>query len=409
MRFFIRSTDSPTKNLGDPTGYFTRAEAEEAMQEMVGGGFFDTLKKGAKTAAKYVKKGAKFLYKNREAIKQGVNLAREYAPLVKDVYKASKSKEGRKALLDAALGTTKSEDRDDDGVPDQIDEDVGGSARDLYIEEVKSPYSDAVSYFVKDRTKKHIVLSRHRGREQAESAIRNMVGGGFFDALKKGAKTAAKYVKKGAKFLYKNREAIKQGVNLAREYAPLVKDVYKASKTKEGRKALLDAALGTTKSEDRDDDGVPDQIDEDVGGRMTPLEYTMMIEQQRGGGFFDTLKKGAKTAAKYVKKGAKFLYKNREAIKQGVNLAREYAPLVKDVYKASKTKEGRKALLDAALGTTKSEDRDDDGVPDQIDEDVGGRRKRKPTARGKMVAKIMREQGLSLGEASRYIKENGLM
>jgi hypothetical protein len=34
--------------------------------------------------------------------------------------------------------------------------------------------------------------------------------------------------------------------------------------------------------------------------------------------------------------------------------------------------------------------------------------KRPPTARGAMVSKLMKEQGMSLGEASRYIKENGL-
>jgi hypothetical protein len=38
---------------------------------------------------------------------------------------------------------------------------------------------------------------------------------------------------------------------------------------------------------------------------------------------------------------------------------------------------------------------------------VGGR-KRKPSARGEIVKKVMREQGLSLPQASKYVKENGL-
>jgi putative hemolysin len=50
-------------------------------------------------------------------------------------------------------------------------------------------------------------------------------------------------------------------------------------------------------------------------------------------------------------------------------------------------------------------------VEDSMDNENGtgsGRKKRAPTARGKMVAKVMREKGLSLGEASKYVKANNL-
>ena len=41
---------------------------------------------------------------------------------------------------------------------------------------------------------------------------------------------------------------------------------------------------------------------------------------------------------------------------------------------------------------------------------LGGEKKpRAKTARGALVSKIMKEHGLSLGQASKYIKENGLM
>jgi hypothetical protein len=42
--------------------------------------------------------------------------------------------------------------------------------------------------------------------------------------------------------------------------------------------------------------------------------------------------------------------------------------------------------------------------------DVGGRRKsgRKPSKRGEIVKKVMRERGLSLPQASKYVKEKGL-
>jgi hypothetical protein len=39
---------------------------------------------------------------------------------------------------------------------------------------------------------------------------------------------------------------------------------------------------------------------------------------------------------------------------------------------------------------------------------VGGRKKRAPSARGAIVRKVMAEQGLSLPQASKYVKDNGL-
>ena len=40
--------------------------------------------------------------------------------------------------------------------------------------------------------------------------------------------------------------------------------------------------------------------------------------------------------------------------------------------------------------------------------DGRGKKKRAPTARGQMVAKVMREKGMSLGEASKYVKAHNL-
>ena len=39
---------------------------------------------------------------------------------------------------------------------------------------------------------------------------------------------------------------------------------------------------------------------------------------------------------------------------------------------------------------------------------VGGRKTRAPSARNAIVKKVMREHGLSLPQASKYVKENGL-
>ena len=39
---------------------------------------------------------------------------------------------------------------------------------------------------------------------------------------------------------------------------------------------------------------------------------------------------------------------------------------------------------------------------------AGGRKKRAPTNRAKVVAQVMREKGMKLGEASKYVKEHGL-
>jgi hypothetical protein len=136
----------------------------------------------------------------------------------------------------------------------------------------------------------------------------------------------------------------------------------------------------------------------------------MILRSPHGGSVLSFLKKGAKSVGKLAKKAAKFVIKNKESIKEGIRMAREYAPVVRDVYKASKTKEGRKALLDAALGAPADDDRDDKDEKED-DDDRGGKRAkrpRKPSARGAIVSKVMREMGLSLPEASKYVKQNGL-
>jgi hypothetical protein len=38
----------------------------------------------------------------------------------------------------------------------------------------------------------------------------------------------------------------------------------------------------------------------------------------------------------------------------------------------------------------------------------GGRKKRAPSARGAIVKKVMNEKGLSLPQASKYVKDHGL-
>ena len=370
--------------------YVTKAEAESAKNEMSGGSFLSALKKGAKVVGKYAKKAAKFVVKHKDTIKEGVKMAREYAPVVRDVYKASKTKEGRKALLDAALGAPAEED--------QEDEMEGG---------------------------------RQMTPLEYQMALEGRRGGSFLSALKKGAKVVGKYAKKAAKFVVKHKDTIKEGVKMAREYAPVVRDVYKAAKSKEGRKALLDAALGAPKEE------MDVDAEELEGGRrrsgLSRRQEAMILQSPHGGSVLSFLKKGAKSVGKFAKKAAKFVVKHKDTIKEGVKMAREYAPVVRDVYKASKTKEGRKALLDAALGAPKEEEEEDEAEggayyyeehvnrgPSEEEKEyarkmleekkrkMARRGGRKPSARGAIVSKVMKEMGLSLPEASKYVKENGL-
>jgi hypothetical protein len=48
------------------------------------------------------------------------------------------------------------------------------------------------------------------------------------------------------------------------------------------------------------------------------------------------------------------------------------------------------------------------GMPDDVECLAGGAKKtRKPSARGAMISKLMKEHGMSLGEASKYLKEHG--
>ena len=426
-RFYIIVANDPKRRVGNRAkGYATEAEAQAAMQTLAGGSFLSALKKGAKTVGKYAKKAAKFVIKNKDTIKKGIETVREYAPVVRDVYKASKTKEGRKALLDAALGKKKKDEEDDDDEKD--DEEVEGGRQMTPLEyqmELEGPRGGALKRYTvvgpnSDGTYSisgpGVFYTGYRtegqAQRQAMSFNSGTSGGSFLSALKKGAKTVGKYAKKAAKFVIKNKDTIKKGIETVREYAPVVRDVYKASKTKEGRKALLDAALGKKKKDEEDDDDEKD--DEEVEGGafstgLTPEQERIILMHGgvHGGSILAALKKGAKTVGKYAKKAAKFVIKHKDTIKKGIEVAREYAPVVRDVYKASKTKEGRKALLDAALGKKKKDDEDDDDEKD--DEEVeGGRRGKKPSTRGAIVSKVMREMGLSLPEASRYVKQNGL-
>lgn len=48
------------------------------------------------------------------------------------------------------------------------------------------------------------------------------------------------------------------------------------------------------------------------------------------------------------------------------------------------------------------------GMPDDVECLAGGAKKtRKPSARGAMISKLMKEKGMTLGEASKYLKEHG--
>ncbi len=447
--FYIYDRNHRNMKVGNTLdGYRTEAQAQADMKRLTGGSFLSALKKGAKTVGKYAKKAAKFVIKNKDTIKKGIETVREYAPVVRDVYKASKSKEGRKALLDAALGKKKKKDDDDEDDDDEKDDEEVEGGRQMtpleYQMELEGPRGGALKRYTVvgpnyDGTYSisgpGVFYSGYKtegqAQRQAMSFNSGTSGGSFLSALKKGAKTVGKYAKKAAKFVIKNKDTIKKGIETVREYAPVVRDVYKASKSKEGRKALLDAALGKKKKDDDDDDDEKDD-DEVEGGAfstgLTPEQERIILMHGgvHGGSILSALKKGAKTVGKYAKKAAKFVIKNKEAIKKGIETVREYAPVVRDVYKASKSKEGRKALLDAALGKKKKDDDDDDDEKDDDEKEggafstgltreqeqsilkQGGRRGKKPSTRGAIVSKVMREMGLSLPEASRYVKQNGL-
>lgn len=130
------------------------------------------------------------------------------------------------------------------------------------------------------------------------------------------------------------------------------------------------------------------------GAKRLSAKHAEMVTNIRGAGFWDDFKSGFMSVVRPV-----------------ASIAKPLLPMVAGPYGAAAS-----AGL-SALGLGRSEDMDEEsesemeGGRPQL---AGGRRKRASAGpndarrkRGAMVSKLMREKGMSLGEASRYIKEHG--
>jgi hypothetical protein len=123
-------------------------------------------------------------------------------------------------------------------------------------------------------------------------------------------------------------------------------------------------------------------------GKPLGRTHSKMMNDIRGAGFFDDFQRGFMSV-----------------IRPAAALAKPFLPLA-GPYGAA----GAAGLSALGLGRRMSMSDDD------MEEAVGGRRKKRASAgpndarrkRGAMVSKLMREQGMTLGEASKHIKQHGM-
>ena len=129
-----------------------------------------------------------------------------------------------------------------------------------------------------------------------------------------------------------------------------------------------------------------------IGGQQKlGRTHSKMVRELQGAGFFDDFKKGFMSVISPI-----------------ASIAKPLLPMVAGPYGAAAS-----AGL-SALGLGRGEDTDEEEEEEMV-EAVGGRRRRAKASpsdarrrRGAMVSKLMREQGMSLGEASAHIKKHGL-
>ena len=253
-----------------------------------------------------------------------------------------------------------------------------------------------------------------------------LMGSGLFSALGKLGKSAVKFGKKAASAVKKgvkkvatkeNLERLKKAAKKGAELYVEAKEagVFEGSREERMAKGRQLAAKKFQKKY------MPEPEEEEV-----PEEEE---DQMEGEGFMDLLKKGVALGKKYATKEnlekakgyakqAKKAYSTAKELGLTTGSTKEKLAKVKALAKEEGKKRITKALKDFdkdGIPDSKDKDDDNDGVPDSKDSNdhsaSGGkkpRRRRAPSKRNLAVAKVMRERGVSLGEASKIVKAEGL-
>lgn len=259
--------------------------------------------------------------------------------------------------------------------------------------------------------------------EKLEAQLAELKGSGIFSALGKLGKSAAKGLKKAASAAKKvvkkvaTKENLEKLKKAAKKGAELYVEAERAGVFRGSREERKEAGKRLAAKKFRAK-YMPEEEEE---------EPEMEEEEElEGEGFADLLKKGMELGKKYatkenlekVKKAAKTAKKAYATAKElglTTGSTKEKLAKAKALAMAEGKKRATKALKDFDKdGVPDSRDKDDDndGTPDKQDSNDRGagrmRRKRAPSKRNMMVAKVMRERGVGLGEASRIVKEEGL-
>lgn len=278
------------------------------------------------------------------------------------------------------------------------------------IEKLQLQVAETMDEKKKDRLQKRLYALQEEHKM--------LMGSGLFSSLGKLAKKGFSAVKKGVKKVA-TKENLEKLKKAAKKGAELYVEAEKAGVFKGSREERL--AKGRQLAQKKfQKKYMPEEEEEEEVEEEEPME---------GEGFMDLLKKGVALGKKYatkenlekVKKAAKTAKKAYSTAKElGLTSGstKEKLAKVKSLAMEEGKKRATKALKDFdkdGVPDRKDKDDDNDGVPDKQDSNdnsaSGGkkpRRRRAPSARNLAVAKVMRERGVSLGEASKIVKAEGL-
>lgn len=274
--------------------------------------------------------------------------------------------------------------------------------------------------------KQQMIAQQELDSLQAEHSA--LMGSGLFSSLGKLGKTLGKAAKKGfkaAKSAVKkvatkeNFEKLKKAAKKGAEMYVEAKEAGVFEGSREERLAK-GKQLAQKKLAKR---FMPPQEEEEE----EPMDEE---EPMEGEGFMDLLKKGVALGKKYATKEnlakakgyakqAKQAYSTAKELGLTTGSTKEKLAKAKALALAEGKKRAMKAVKDFdkdGIPDSKDKDDDNDGVSDKKDSNDNSppsgsgkpRRRRAPSKRNIAVAKVMRERGVSLGEASKIVKQEGL-
>lgn len=270
-------------------------------------------------------------------------------------------------------------------------------------------------------------VKKQRELDSLQAEHSALMGSGLFSSLGKLGKTLGKAAKKGfkaAKSAVKKvatKENFEKLKKAAKKGAEMYVEAKEAGIFEGSREERLAKGKQLAQKKLSKRFMPPEEEEEEPMDEEEPME---------GEGFMDLLKKGVALGKKYATKEnlakakgyakqAKQAYSTAKELGLTTGSTKEKLAKAKALALAEGKKRAMKAVKDFdrdGIPDSKDKDDDNDGVPDKKDSNDNSppsgsgkpRRRRAPSKRNIAVAKVMRERGVSLGEASKIVKQEGL-